>query len=460
MNPNAEFVPPLVVERLLNAPVSLVWHALTSPEAIARWYFDMEGFRAEVGCEFRFLVEHQGNVFDHRCRVTDVVTERKIAYTWRYQDHEGDSHVTFELYPEGEKTRLKLTHVGLESFPKTLPFAPENFARGWNSLLGSELPDYVEHVDRELFLSRDFQAPRELVWDAMTRPEHVARWWGPRGFTSTIETMDFRVNGLWKFVMHGPDGTDYPNEHVFLEIVPHEKIVMDHGGRREGGTQVRSTATWTFETIAGGKTRVKLRMVFPTPEHRDTVVREYGAIEGGSQTLMRLGEFVAGQLCEPFVLSREFAASRELVWKAWTEVERLQHWFGPKGLTTKHARLEFRPGGSFHYCQVAADGREMWGLFQYREIVAPEKIVWVNCFSDEAGGITRHPFSDLNWPRQMLSEVTFVERDGRTTVTLRWVPLDATDGEIQVFNSHRPSMTQGWTGTFEQLTQYLATAKA
>ena len=457
MNPHAESVPPLVVERVLNAPASLVWHALTSPEAISRWYFDMEGFRPEVGCEFRFLVEHQGIVFDHRCRVTEVVTERTLAYSWRYHGHGGDSHVTFELHPEGAKTRLRLTHAGLETFPKTLPLGLENFARGWNSLLGEELPDYVEHVDRELFLSREFQAPRELVWNAMTQPEHVVRWWGPRGFTSTIETMDFRVGGVWKFVMHGPDGTDYPNEHQFQEIVLHEKIVMSHGGGRAEAIQVRSRATWTFETIPGGKTRVKLRMVFPTAEHRDRVAREYGAVEGGKQTLMRLCEFVAAQRCQPLVISREFAAPRELVWKAWTEVERLQHWFGPRGLTSKHARLDFRPGGSFHYCQVTPDGREMWGLFQYREIVVPEKIVWVNCFSDSAGGITRHPFSDLDWPRQMLSEATFTERDGRTTVTLRWVPLDATDKEIEVFNSHRPSMTQGWTGTFEQLTQYLTT---
>ena len=158
---------------------------------------------------------------------------------------------------------------------------------------------------------------------------------------------------------------------------------------------------------------------------------------------------------EPFVISRTFDAPRQLVWQAWTERARLMEWFGPKGFKMPAAKMDFRPGGSFHYCLESADGKEMWGMFVYREIVAPERIVLVNSFSDEDGGLTRHPFSPT-WPLQMLSTCTLTERDGKTTVTIEWAPLDPTDEERQTFEKSRDGMKQGWSGTFEQLAAYLA----
>ena len=134
----------------------------------------------------------------------------------------------------------------------------------------------------------------------------------------------------------------------------------------------------------------------------------------------------------------------------------MMQWFGPKGFTMTVAKLDFRPGGMFHYCLRSANGKEMWGKFVYREIVPPGKIVWVNSFSDKDGGLTRHPFSSAMWPLQMLTEVTFTEGDGRTTVTVRWLPLDATDEERKTFDSNHDSMRQGWGGTMEQLEAFLA----
>ncbi len=436
----------LVLERTFDAPVTTVWKALTNVEDMRRWYFDLKEFRPEPGFEFQFVVEHEGNRYDHRCKVTEVVPQKKVAYTWRYHGHEGDSLVTFELFAEGEKTRLKLTHEGLETFPNLPSFARKNFEGGWTSLIGSQLKQFVENAglkagaleivttrvfdtsqarvfqafsepaqlalwwgpdgftntihefdlkpggkwrltmrgpdgtayeneskflevvqpervvfqhiepvhrfqmvmtfadesgktrltwrmtfesadefsrvknfiakaneqnfdrlaahlaawqmskddssDREIVITRDFDAPRELVWEAMTNPKHVVNWWGPRGFSTTIETMDFRVGGVWKHVMHGPDGVNYPNEKVFKEIVKPERIVFSHGGKREGGPSVDAVATWTFDEVAAGKTKVTLRMVFPSATERDFVVKEFGAIEGGKQTLERLGEYL------------------------------------------------------------------------------------------------------------------------------------------------------------------------
>jgi uncharacterized protein YndB with AHSA1/START domain len=160
----------------------------------------------------------------------------------------------------------------------------------------------------------------------------------------------------------------------------------------------------------------------------------------------------------PFIISRTFDAPRELMWKAWSERARLMEWFGPKGFAMPAAKMDFRPGGSFHYCVASPDGHEMWGKFVYREIAAPEKIVLVSSFSDEDGGITRHPMS-ATWPRETLSTFTLAEEAGRTTATVHWVPWNATEEEIKTFAAAREGMKQGWTGTFEQLAAYLAKAQ-
>jgi uncharacterized protein YndB with AHSA1/START domain len=286
---------PLVIERVFDAPIGLVWQALTEKERISQWSFDMKEFKPEPGFEFDFSAEKNGVKYIHLCKITEAVRNKKLAYTWRYKGQPGNSLVTFELFDEGAKTRLKLTHIGIETFPQNGDYDRKNFRMGWTHLLGFELKNFVENdtSDRDFVVARVVDAPREMVWNAMTDPKHVVNWWGPRGFTTTIESMDFRVGGEWKQVMHGPDGANYQNSHVFQEIVKPERIVMSHGGKKEGGSSVRFVATWTFEVVGENKTKVTIHMVFPSAAERDRVVREFGAIEGGKQTLERLGEFVA-----------------------------------------------------------------------------------------------------------------------------------------------------------------------
>ena len=154
-----------------------------------------------------------------------------------------------------------------------------------------------------------------------------------------------------------------------------------------------------------------------------------------------------------FVITRVFDAPRELVWKAWTQRERLMQWFGPKGAQMLDGTMDLRPGGLFHY-RMRYHGQDIWGKFVYRAIVAPERIVWVNSFSDEKGGVTRHPMSPT-WPIEMLTTTTLTEHEGKTTITIRWAPLNPTDSERKTFDAGHDSMTQGWTGTFDQLAEYL-----
>lgn len=157
-----------------------------------------------------------------------------------------------------------------------------------------------------------------------------------------------------------------------------------------------------------------------------------------------------------FVISKTFDAPRDRVWKAWTRRDQLMQWFGPKGFTMPAAKLEFRPGGSFHYCLETPEGQEMWGKFVYREIVAQQRIVLVSSFSDEEGGITRHPFS-ATWPLETLSSTTFDEdADGKTKLTIEWTPLNPTAAERRTFDSAHDGMEQGWNGTFSQLAEHLA----
>jgi len=135
---------PFVIERRFHAPVEKVWKAITDKSDMRQWYFDLEAFQPEVGFEFEFLAGEEGREFRHLCRITEVVVNRKIAYTWRYDGYPGNSVVTFELFPEGDETMLRLTHAGLETFPPLADFAKENFAAGWTSIIGTQLKNFLE----------------------------------------------------------------------------------------------------------------------------------------------------------------------------------------------------------------------------------------------------------------------------------------------------------------------------
>jgi uncharacterized protein YndB with AHSA1/START domain len=147
MNTTSDLTDAVVVERVFNAPVGRVWTALTDVDEMRQWYFDLKEFKPEIGFEFEFVVEHEGNTYHHLCKVTEVIPQKKIAYTWRYKGEPGDSLVTFELFADGDKTRLKLTHTGIETFPKTPAYVRENFETGWTTLIDSELRQFVEGND-------------------------------------------------------------------------------------------------------------------------------------------------------------------------------------------------------------------------------------------------------------------------------------------------------------------------
>lgn len=136
-------ISPLVKEVVLDAPVSRVWKAITDREQLAQWSFDMNAFRPEPGFAFQFYGEKDGHQFLHLCRVVEVEVEKRMKWLWTYQDMPGDTYVLFELFPEGEKTRLRLTHTGLENLPQDENYARSNFMMGWEALLNTSLRNFL-----------------------------------------------------------------------------------------------------------------------------------------------------------------------------------------------------------------------------------------------------------------------------------------------------------------------------
>ena len=309
---------------------------------------------------------------------------------------------------------------------------------------------------KELVLTRTFDAPRGLVFKAWTDRDQLARWWGPRGFTNPVCEADARPGGAIRIDMTGPDGTVYPMAGVFDEVDEPERLVFTcHAHQDEAGEPQLVVVTTVTFTERDGKTTLSLRAV-ATKAGPGTEFALSGMEQGWNESLDRLGDLVTKDRVEgEFILSREFNAPRDLVFRAWTEAEHLARWFGPKGFTMASCTVDLRPGGVFHYGMRWPDGKVMWGKWVYREVIRPERLVHVFSFSDEAGGLTRNPFAP-DWPAEILTTTTFVEHNGKTTLTMRSIPLGASRAEREAFAVGQVNLLQGWADNFDRLAAYLA----
>lgn len=141
---------PLVFERLYNAPVEKVWRAITDRDEMKEWYFDLSEFKAEIGFEFEFSGGPEDGIqYLHKCVITEVVPLSKLTYSWRYEGYQGNTSVSFELFKHGDDTKLRLTHVGLETLPSTDDFARENFIGGWNEFINIRLKEYLDRTSNK-----------------------------------------------------------------------------------------------------------------------------------------------------------------------------------------------------------------------------------------------------------------------------------------------------------------------
>jgi len=293
---------------------------------------------------------------------------------------------------------------------------------------------------RSIIARRVFDAPRDLVFAVWTDPKHLAQWWGPHGFTTTTDSFDMRPGGIWRFVMHGPDGRDFQNRITYEEVARPERIVYRHGGG-EDVEPVQFKTIVTFEELKGtasSKTRITMRMDFPSATERDRVIKEYGAAEGLAQTLARLAEHVANTFAErELTFTRIFDAPRALVFAAWTDSKHLAQWWGPHGFTNPVCEIEPRVGGAIRNHMRGPDAvvHKMKG--EVREISPPERLVFTNIAIDDAG---KHIIEGF-------TTVTFAEEHGKTKLTLH------TRGAavVEYAAAFIKGMEAGWTQSLERL---------
>jgi uncharacterized protein YndB with AHSA1/START domain/dihydrofolate reductase len=326
----------LVITRLFDAPPELVFQAWTDPVHLAEWW-GPKGFTnpvceidVRVGGAIRIHMRAPNGVVYPMTGVFKEISEpNRLVFVSSPLDDQGKAMfdvLTTVLFVEQKgKTLLTMRAQVLRTTTAAAPHLAEMEA-GWTSAL-DRLGDHLAsqkkqeetlHVaegggdstaDREITSTRVFDAPRPLVWKMWTDAEHVVEWWGPKGFSTTIQEMDVRPGGTWRLVMHGPDGRDYKNRIIYREVVEPEKLVYEHSPE-PGSEPVNFQTTVTFADH-GDRTQVAVRMRFRTSAQRDFVAEKYGAVEGLEQTLGRLEGKLRNRSS---ARSNEPSLARELLW--------------------------------------------------------------------------------------------------------------------------------------------------
>jgi uncharacterized protein YndB with AHSA1/START domain len=313
-----------------------------------------------------------------------------------------------------------------------------------------QVSDSSAAADREILTVRTFDAPRELVYKAWTDPRHLVHWWGPNGFTTRVYQMDVKPGGVWRLVMRGPDGRDYHNKFVFHEVVEPERLVYQYT-EEPGCEPANFRVTVTFDADGPQRTKVTMRMVFPTAEARDEVVKKYGALEGAKQTYQRLADHLAAVVsgerdipdsprrCE-ITLTRVINAPRKRVFEAWVDPQHVAKWWGPAGFTNEVRKWEARPDGEIELSMRAPDGysHPMTGVFH--EIVPPERLVFTAVAEDDAG----------NRLLESHTTVTFVDEGGKTKLTVHAKAV----GFVPLAANMLAGMEQGWSQSLERLNEF------
>ena len=285
----------IVVSRLINAPRELVYKACTIPEQMAQWWGPF-GFTNPV-CELdvrvggKWRVEQKGpdgNIYKFGGVYKELIKNVRIVWTFKFEGvPASESLGILEFEDKNGKTLVTVTtrlktieeKEGMMKYGAKMG-TEQSYERLENFLLGNPT------INREMNITRVINAPRELVFEAFTKPEHIKEWWGPRGFTNTINKMEFKNGGEWDLVMHGPDGKDFPNTHYFTEIIPNEKIVMRHA------TNPKFQLTFSFIPQGDDKTMLNVRSLFESAEVLKLAKEVFKADVGLVQNIDKLEEYV------------------------------------------------------------------------------------------------------------------------------------------------------------------------
>jgi len=460
----------LILTRELDAPRDLVWKVWTDAGHLARWWgpagFGLVSADLDLRAGGRYLYSMTPpgasaavwGVF----RYDEVTPSTRLVFRSGFSNPEGGfvpnpmapvwplqirNELTLDQLPGG-RTRLTLRGTPFEASPAEVQVFSANrhnvqqgFA-GTFAQLEAHLAGCLED-DRALVYQRTFTAPRALVWKAWTTAHQIAPWWGPSGFGNTVHKMEVRPGGQWAYTMHGPDGTDYENLVTYLTVDEPSRLVYDHG---DPADPKQFLVTVVFTEVADG-TQMDYRMVFPTKEARDHAVEKYGAIEGFRQNMDRFEGWLKKS---GLVVTRIFPAPRSLVWKAWTEPQRLVQWWGPEHFTCPKAEVDLRVGGRYLLGMKGPDGAVFYSGGEYLEIVREQKLRYTDAFCDETGAEVPAAALGLpgDWPPQFVT-VTFEDLGPRKTlVTVHQEQLPAEWVEMT---------WAGWATSFDKLDDGLTT---
>lgn len=306
----------------------------------------------------------------------------------------------------------------------------------------------------EIKITRVYNAPVKVVWDAWNDPQQAGQWWGPRGFTITTHSKDLKVGGIWHYTMHGPDGVDYINKTKYLEIEKYSRLVYDHGGNDEREPLFRVTVLFTD---LKNQTKMDMTMALATAEAAEETKKLIKKANGNS-TWDRLAEYLEKESSgkENFVINRTFDAPLNVMFEMWTNPDHFSKWLAPTGFNMTFIKADIKSGGSTFYYMDNGNGMRMYGRAQYIEITNPDRLKYTQQFCDEKGNISRHPMAPT-WPETMLTTVQLSkEGESQTRVTITWEPYgNYTPEELDTFIKAKAGMTMGWTGSFDKLDDYL-----
>lgn len=292
----------------------------------------------------------------------------------------------------------------------------------------------TEAETREITITRIIDAPRDLVFEAWTEAEHIARWWGPEGFTVPECTSDPRPGGSLTIVMRGPDGADYPMTGIYREVVWPERLIVESTAVGEDGEPILEALQTVTFIDHDGKTEltVHARAVALVPR---AVAMLDGMEAGWTQSLQCLDDFLTGAADRQIVLTRVFEAPRELVFRAFTEQDRVTRWWGPTGFTLTIHEMDVRPGGTWRFTMHGPDGVDFPNTIVYEEVASPARLVYTH--HDPAFRVT----------------VTLDDFSGMTALTMRMVfaTAEERDGVVDKYNA-----IEGGNQTLDRLGEHLA----
>jgi uncharacterized protein YndB with AHSA1/START domain len=293
--------------------------------------------------------------------------------------------------------------------------------------------------DREVLLTRVFDAPPELLFEAFTKPEHLRHWFGRRDWTMAECEVNLKVGGAWRYLLLGPKEQKLGMHGVYREIQRPERLVYTEAFDEFPGESVVTTTL----TEENGRTTLSSRMLCASKKVRDMVI-DSGMERGAAETYDRLAEHLAtipraGIAGPELVVARLFHAPRELVFECWTTPEHLRHWQGaPRGFTVTSSESDIRPGGFFRICMRSPEGVDHWLEGHYCEIVKPERLVFTHAWLD----------AGRKFGKETLVTITFTERDGGTELALHQTGFHSAES--------RDGHKYGWTSALDVLADYLA----